>query len=73
MSWAKKRIQQYSQGQKATWLEKMALEHGHPMNFIASILALIFLGFGLWLHNWTWIIIGLVVATLGHIYCWLKK
>ncbi len=73
MSWAKKRIQQYKEGQEATFLEKMALEHGHPVNCVASIIAFIFLGYGLWIHNYIWIIAGVAVGLLGHLYCWIKK
>ncbi len=73
MMWAEKRIQQYKEGQKATCLEKLALEHGHPVNCAASIIAIVLLGYGLWIHNWTWIIAGIVVAVLGHLYCLLKK
>ncbi len=71
--WSEKRIQKYKEGQKPTFIEKMALEHGHPVNCIASIIALVFLIYGLWFHNWTWIIVAVVIGLLGHLYCWLKK
>lgn len=73
MSWAKKRIQQYSQGQKASWLEERALEHANPVNCIASIVAFLVLAYGLWVNDWIWIIVSLVTGMIGHLYCWLKK
>ncbi len=73
MSWAEKRIKQYREGQKATRLEKLALEHGHPVNCAASVIATIFLGYGLWFHDFTWIAFGIIVGLFGHIYCSLKK
>lgn len=73
MNWAEKRIQQYRDGQKATWLEKRVLEHTNSLNLVAHIIAFIVGAYGLWLHNWTWIIVALVIASLGHLYCWLKK
>lgn len=73
MSWAEKRIQQYTQGQKATWLEKCALEHAHPVNLLFHIIAFVVGVYGLWLHNWAWIIVALAIGFLGHLYCWLKK
>ncbi len=72
MSWVNKRIKQYQEGQKPTFIEKMALEHGNPVNCILSIIALGFLIYGLWFQNWLFIIIALVLGFLGHIYCWVK-
>jgi hypothetical protein len=73
MRWAEKRIQQYREGQKATCLEKLALEYGHPVNCTASIIAIVLLGYGLWIHSYDLIIAGVVVGLLGYLYCWLKK
>ncbi len=73
MCWAEKRIQQYKEGQDPTFIEKMALEHGHPVNCAASIIAFAAVGYGLWIHDYTWIVAGVVVAILGHLYCWIKK
>jgi len=73
MSWAEKRIKQYNKGEKATWLEKRALEHADPVNCIASIISFIVIAYGLWINNWAWIIISLVIGMLGHLYSWFKK
>jgi fatty acid desaturase len=73
MGWAEKRIQQYKEGQKATWLEKRALEHGNPFHCLLTIIATIAAVYGLWTHNWVWIIASLVLGFLGHLYCWVKK
>ncbi len=73
MTWAEKRIKQYREGQKATLLEKLALEHGHPVNCVASIIAFGLLAYGLWTHDFTLIIAGIVIGLLGHLYCWLVK
>ncbi len=73
MSWVNKRIKQYNQGEKATWLEKRLLEHAEPVNLTATIISIAMLFYGLWFQNWTWIIIGFVVGFLGHLYGWFKK
>jgi fatty acid desaturase len=73
MGWAEKKIEEYTQGKKATWLEKRALEHGNPFHFLLGIIAVIVAVYGLWTHNWAWIVAALVLGFLGHLYCWLKK
>ncbi len=73
MSWVNKRIKQYQEGQEATCLEKIALEHGHPVNFTANMIGLVVLGYGLWMHDCALITAGIAIAFLGHIYCWMKK
>jgi len=73
MGWAEKRIQAYARGEKASWLEKKTLEHAHPVNLIAHILATVSGIYGLWMHNWTWIIVAVVLGLIGHLYVCLKK
>ncbi len=73
MSWVKKRIKQYREGQEPTIIEKMALEHGNPVNCFLSLSAFGFLVYGLWTHIWIWIIIAGFLGLLGHLYCWLQK
>jgi len=73
MSWTEKRIKEYGEGQKPTYLEKMALEHGNPINCVLHIIALALLIYGLWTHQWTWIIAAAVAGILGHCYCRMKK
>ena len=73
MSWVEKRIQQYKEGKNPNLFEKIALEHGHPVNFLASLLALAALVYGLWMHNWAWIIVACLLGAVGHLYCRLQK
>ncbi len=73
MNWAEKRIQEYGQGKKSTWIERRCLEHAQPFNLVAAIIATIMLGYGLWTNDWLWIGVGLGVGLLGHLPCWLKK
>jgi len=46
MKWAEKRIQQYRDGRNPNILEKIALEHGHPVNFLAHLFC--FSCFSIW-------------------------
>jgi len=39
MGWAERRMQSYARGEKASFLEKKTLEHAHPVNLMAHILA----------------------------------
>ncbi len=73
MSWVNKRIKQYREGENPTFMEKMALEHGNPVNCVLSLISFIILIYGLWMHDWTWIIIAAVLGFSGHLYCWLQK
>ncbi|MGB3943785.1 MAG: hypothetical protein WBK88_03220 [Methanothrix sp.] len=73
MTWADRRIREYRDGEEPSVLERIALEHGHPVNFAASILALAAIGYGLWTHQWIWIGLGAALGVLGHIYCWREK
>ena len=73
MGWAEKRIGEYRKGKKATWLEKRILEHANPVHFPLAIVAQVSLIYGLWVHNWTYIIIAMVLGSIGHAYCWMQK
>ncbi len=73
MSWAEKVIEEYKRGKDATWLERIMLEHANPVNFTAHIIASVPLIYGLWMHNWTWLIVGIMIPLIGHLYVWLKK
>lgn len=72
MSWSKKRIKEYQQGQDATWLERRVLEHAEPVHLTLQIISLPFLVYGLWTHDWVLIIIGIALNLVGHIYTWVK-
>ncbi len=73
MSWVNKRIKQYKEGENPTFIEKMALEHGNPVNCILSLIALVVLVYGLWVNDWVWIIISIALGFFGHLYCWFQK
>ncbi len=69
MGWAEMRIQQYNQGEKATWWERKLLEHANPVNLGLHVLGGIPLIYGLWIHNWRFIILGVLISGSGHLYC----
>lgn len=73
MGWAEKRIQQYREGQKATWLERRALEHANLLHLALAFAGVVLLFYGVWMHSWLWIIGGIALNFLGHLYCWLQK
>jgi len=73
MSWVDKRIKKYREGEKPTFLEKMALEHGNPVNCVLSFLAFVVIVYGLWTHDFLYIITGILLGLAGHIYCWFQK
>ncbi len=73
MGWAEFRIQQYNQGEKANWLERRVLEHANPVNLGFHLLGAIPFIYGLWVHHWGFIFIGVLSNTIGHLYCRLIK
>jgi len=73
MSWAEKKIEEYKQGKDATWEEKRMLEIANPVNSIAQAVSLIVLVYGLWMHDFKWIIVSVAVSLMGFLYAWLKK
>jgi len=48
--------------------------HETPLNAVLHVIAFFILLYGLWLHNWTYIIAAIVIAVIGHIIqcCILK-
>jgi len=73
MGWAEKRIEQYNQGQKANWLERRSLEHANPVHLVLAVIGAIAIVYGLWVHNWLLIVIGILLNLLGYLYCRLQK
>lgn len=73
MGWAENRIKDYKKGKKATWLEKRVLEHANPFHFPLATIAQVSLIYGLWIHNWIFILVAVVLGTIGHLYCWMQK
>lgn len=72
MSWVDKRIKKYREGAEPTWIEKRVLEHAHPFHLVMIVLGFVAIVYGLWIHDWFWIIFGIVFNALGHIYTWLE-
>jgi len=49
------------------------LEHANPGHFPLALAATIGFVYGLWAHDWLWIIGSSALALLGHVYCWTWK
>lgn len=47
-------------------IEKLCDWHKNKTNIFLHIIALIILIYGVWIKNWMWMAIALVVAGLGH-------
>lgn len=73
MGWAERRIKAIKKGKKVSWIEKRMLEHANPVHLFLLLVAILFLITGLWEHDWTYVVIGIVVALLGHVWCWIRK
>lgn len=73
MGWAEKKIEEYKKGKKATWIEKIMLEHANPVHFVLCIIGAIIAIYGLWTHDWLLIIAGFLFGLIGHIYCHMQK
>lgn len=73
MGWAEYRIEEYQQGKPATWLERRMLEHANPVHFSLALIAVVGLVYGLWMHNWFWIVGSVILSLAGHVYCWVWK
>lgn len=73
MSWSKKRIEAYRQGAQSTWLERLLLDAAYPANLLLGTLGGLILLYGLWMHNWIAIVIGVVLSIIGYITAWCIK
>ncbi len=73
MGWAENRIGDYLNGKPPNWLERQMLEHANPVNFAMSLAATGGFVYGLWTHDWPWIVGSSAVALLGHMYCWTRR
>jgi hypothetical protein len=73
MGWAENKVEEYHHGKPAGWLERRMLEHANPVNFAVALITTVGLVYGVWMHDWIWIIGSAVVALLGHIYCWIWR
>ena len=72
MGWAENRVEEYQHGQSATWLERRMLEHANRVHFPLALIASIAFIYGLWAHDWLWIIVSAAAALSGHVYCWTR-
>ncbi len=73
MGWSEKRVERYSHGQKASWLELRALEYANPIHLAMAILGTVVFVCGLWVHSFVWIVIGVLLNMGGHWYCMQEK
>jgi hypothetical protein len=49
---------------------KLILAHRHPVNYALHVVGLVGVAYGLWTHAGAWILAGLSVTTLGHLWGW---
>lgn len=68
MGWAAFRIHEYQLGKQSTWLERRMLEHANPLHFMLAVIAVIGFSYGLWMHDWIWIVGATVLSIVGHVY-----
>ena len=73
MGWSNNRIAEYQEGKPSSWLERRMLEHANPVHFPLAVAASAGLAYGLWTHDWLWIIGSSTLALLGHVYCWTRN
>ena len=73
MSWAERRVQEYKNGGRATFVEKRFLEHANPVHLFLALLGVVALVYGLWAHDLRWIIGGALLNLVGHVYCWFQR
>lgn len=72
MGWSEHRIEEFRQGQESTWLERRMLEHSNPIHFRIALISSAGFIYGLWTHDWLWLIGSSVLALGGHVYCWTR-
>ena len=72
MGWAENRIAAIREGAPSSWLERRMMEHANPVHFPLAILASVGIGYGLWTHQWPWIVGAMLLAIIGHAYCWTR-
>ncbi len=70
MGWAEHRIEEYRHGAPASWLERRMLDHANPVHFAVAWAAAIGFVYGLWAHDWPWVIGSTALALAGHVYAW---
>ncbi|MFM8270767.1 MAG: hypothetical protein ACKODX_00310 [Gemmata sp.] len=73
MGWAEHRIEEYRRGRRGTWVERRMLEHAQPAHLVLGVLAAGAFGYGLWTHEWPWIVGGAALGLVGHLYGYLWR
>ena len=53
--------------------DKCIDKHKNPWTMLFHLFAFIAGIYGLWNHDWTWIIIAVVIAIIGHLFPSKKK
>ena len=56
-------------------LDKLVDKHKNPWNLIFHLLGFIGLAYGLWMHDWIYMVAGVVLLVIGHFFpcCKVKK
>lgn len=60
------------QSMSETGLGKIALLHLHPVNMATQAVGLLVTLYGLWQHSTEFILVGMSVVLLGHLFGWSK-
>ena len=55
-----------------TTIGRIGLLHAHPINFSLNMIGLIFLIYGMWMHEERSILIGVSTIILGHFFGWTQ-
>lgn len=53
--------------------EKLMDRHKNPWNMFFHLLTFVVGIYGIWHHNWTWIIVAIILAIIGHLFPYKKK
>lgn len=71
--WPARKFELCRHGEQLNWLEQRILEHAHPVHFILAFIGMVMIVYGLWIHDWFWIIAGIILNLGGHVYTWLRE
>ncbi|GBE20637.1 hypothetical protein BMS3Abin17_01379 [archaeon BMS3Abin17] len=53
--------------------DKIVDMHRNPWTQLFHLVAFVVLGYGLWMHNWTYIIVAMAIGALSHLFPKKKK
>lgn len=71
--WPDRKLELYRHGEQAGWLDQRILEHAQPLHFILALIGFVMIVYGLWMHSWLWIVVGIILNFAGHVYTWLIR